>query len=55
MHRRHTRSPWFPTYSPLSFDLNYSPVTKIATVSQTANAVSLGGFAVASNVAEINQ
>ena len=55
MHRRrHPYTPYLP-YSPLTFDINVSPVTKIATVTQTANAISLGGFAVASNVASINQ
>ena len=45
-------------FSPLwlGFDLDVHPVTKIATVTQTANAFSLGGgLAVASNVASINQ
>ena len=55
MHRRHSYSPWFPSYGPLTFDINVSPVTKVATVTQTANAISLGGFAVASNAASINQ
>ena len=47
--------PYFP---PLFLDINVSPVTKVATVTQTANAISLGSLssvAVASNVASITQ
>ena len=45
-------------YLPVFLDINVSPVTKVATVTQTANAISLGGLtslAVASNVASVNQ
>ena len=31
-------------YLPVFLDINVSPVTKVATVTQTANAVSLGGL-----------
>jgi hypothetical protein len=47
--------PYFP---PLYLDINVAPVTKVATVTQTANAFSLGSInsvAVASNVASISQ
>jgi hypothetical protein len=46
--------PYFPVY----LGLNYSPVTHVATVTQSANAFSLGSInsvAVASNVASITQ
>ncbi len=57
MHRHRHHHPYTPylPYSPVSFDINVSPVVEITTVTQTANAISLGGFAVASNVASINQ
>ena len=45
-------------YLPVYLDINVSPVTKVATVTQTANAFSLGSLdsvAVASNVASITQ
>jgi hypothetical protein len=45
-------------YLPVFLDLNIAPVTKVATVTQTANAFSLGSInsvAVASNVASISQ
>ena len=45
-------------YLPVFLDLNFTPVTHEATVTQNANAVSLGGLtslAVASNVAQISQ
>jgi hypothetical protein len=47
-----------PYLPPLFIDINVSPVTKVATVTQTANAFSLGSLssvAVASNVASITQ
>ena len=47
-----------PYLPPLYLDINVSPVTKVATVTQTANAFSLGSIgsvAVASNVASITQ
>jgi hypothetical protein len=46
--------PDFPTF----LDLNFAPITHVATVTQSANAVSLGSIgsvAVASNVAQISQ
>ena len=46
--------PYFPVY----LGLNYSPVTHVATVTQSATAFSLGSInsvAVASNVASIAQ
>ena len=47
-----------PYCPPLFLDINVSPVTKVATVTQTANAFSFGSLnsvAVASNVASISQ
>jgi hypothetical protein len=47
-----------PYLPPLFIDINVSPVTKVATVTQTATALSLGSLnsvAVASNVASITQ
>ena len=46
--------PCFPSF----IDLNFTPVTHVATVDQSANAISLGSVssvAVASNVAQISQ
>ena len=46
--------PDFPSY----LDLNFTPVTHVATVTQSANAFSFGSLssvAVASNVAQISQ
>jgi hypothetical protein len=43
---------------PVFPEINYSPVTKVATVTQSANAFSFGSLdsvAVASNVASITQ
>ena len=45
-------------FIPVFLDINVAPVTKVATVTQTVNAISLGGLnsvAVASNVASISQ
>jgi hypothetical protein len=45
-------------FTPVLFDFDYSPITKVATVTQSANAISLGSVnsvAVASNVASISQ
>jgi hypothetical protein len=46
--------PYFPTF----LDLNYTPITHVADVTQSANALSFGSLnsvAVASNVASISQ
>ena len=46
--------PDFPSF----LDLNFTPITHVATVTQSANAISLGSVssvAVASNVAQISQ
>ena len=46
--------PDFPSF----LDLNFTPITHVATVTQSANALSLGSVssvAVAANVAQISQ
>jgi hypothetical protein len=46
--------PYFPPF----LDINVTPITHVATVTQTANALSFGSVssvAVASNVAQISQ
>ena len=45
-------------YLPTILDLNFAPITHVATVDQSANAFSFGSLnsvAVASNVAQISQ
>jgi hypothetical protein len=49
--------PYAPFLGPLGISVDVHPVTvtKVAVVTQTANAFSFGGFAVASNVSSISQ
>jgi hypothetical protein len=55
---RQTKEQTMPYLPPVFLDINVSPVTNVATVTQTANAFSIGSLssvAVASNVASITQ